>query len=73
VNLASLVALRSALGIFGFAGAELTKVLGSLGSDVCKELHFDATKGFAWERLGDQSRVSWPASSTASSTASSKG
>ena len=50
MELAAFVALRSALGIFSLAGAELTKILGGLGSDVCEELHFDAAKGLpCWE------------------------
>jgi hypothetical protein len=59
VNPAELVALGAALGILGFASAELTEVFSSFGSDVCKKLHFDATKGFAWAKSAPLSKVSW--------------
>ena len=45
---AAFVALRSALGVLGLAGAELAEVLGRFGDGVGEELHFDAAEGFAW-------------------------
>jgi len=42
------IALRSALRVFGFAGAELAEVFGGFGDDVGEEFHFDAAEGFAW-------------------------
>lgn len=46
MELAPLIPLRSSLGVLGLAGAELTEVLGRLGSDVCIQEHLDAAKGF---------------------------
>lgn len=43
----ALVALRSALGVFRLAGAELAEVFGRLGGDVCEEFHLDAAERFS--------------------------
>ena len=44
VELAALVALRSPLGILGFAGAELAEVLGRLGHDIGIQEDLDAAE-----------------------------
>lgn len=43
-----LVALRTALGVLGLAGAELAEVLGRFGDGGGEEFHFYAAEGFAW-------------------------
>ena len=42
-----LVALRSPLSILGVARAELTKVLGGPGGDLCEKLHLHASQGLS--------------------------
>lgn len=51
VEFTTLVPLRSSLGTLSLASAELTKVLGRLGNDVCVQKHLDPAKGLtcgAW-------------------------
>jgi hypothetical protein len=48
VKLASLIAKRPTLVIFGFSGAELTKVLCSPRCHVRKKLKLDATEGLSY-------------------------
>lgn len=47
MELAPLVPLRLAPGVFGLAGAELAEVFGGAWDDVCEELHLHAAEGFA--------------------------
>jgi hypothetical protein len=50
VKFRSLVSLGTASGIFGFAGAKLSKVLCSFGDDIFEEFKYDAAEGFACVR-----------------------
>lgn len=50
VKLGSFVALWPASWVLGFAGAELTKVLGSLGHDIFEQLKSDAAERLTYGR-----------------------
>jgi hypothetical protein len=50
VEFGSLVSLGTASRVFGFASAELSKVLCGFGHDVFEELKGDAAEGFACMR-----------------------
>lgn len=51
MEFAPLVALRSTLGVFRLARAELAEVLGRFGDGRGEELHFDTAEGFTYAPL----------------------